>query len=186
MEFQELVKRKSQSCLPSTLERLLSFYEDCLNHQNSQQVLGHKIISKLKESSDLYATLLPNAEEHNLVHGDFGPENILVSKSNGIWSLSAILDWEFAFSGSSLTDVANMLRYSHKMPDIYEENFLKGLRHGGYQLPQHWKTQIYFLNILSLLDCLNRHHPEERPNQCRDIKSLIEFFVFQIDGQEVR
>ena len=130
---------------PLTSQAYLSFYKSCLEHQNTQHVLGHETISKLQKSLDLYATLLPDAREHSLVHGDFSPENILVSKIDGVWKLFAILDWEFAFSGSGLTDVANMLRYSHEMPDIYEESFLKGLGQGGYKLPQNWRKQIYFL-----------------------------------------
>ena len=40
--------------------------------------------------------------ENHLVHGDFNKRNVLVSQKCGDWSVAAILDWEFAVSGTPL------------------------------------------------------------------------------------
>jgi len=108
---------------------------------------------------------------------DFDPANILVVNRQGKWQISAILDWEFAFSSSSLWDVANMLRYSHHLPDTFEKAFLQGLCQNGVELIENWRICIYLLNCLSLLDCLVRSSFENQPNQCKDICQLIAYFV---------
>lgn len=87
-------------------------------------------------------------------------------------------DWEFAFSGSPLWDIANMLRYSHQMPTQFEASFIQGLA-TEFILPRDWKTTIYLLNVMSLLDCLTRCTKVLRPKQCADITTLINYF----DGQ---
>src|SRR5262249_49416747 len=51
------------------------------------------------------------ATDATLVHGDFNSPNIFVRQERGSWRVAAILDWEFAFSGSIICDIGNMLRY---------------------------------------------------------------------------
>lgn len=46
-----------------------------------------------------------------LVHGDFNPKNLLVSRTPGGWQVAAALDWEFRFSGCPYGDAANLLRF---------------------------------------------------------------------------
>ena len=88
-----------------------------------------------------------------------------------------MLDWEFAFSGYVLWDVGNMLRYAHKMPHEFQDAFLSGLASGGVTLPKHWRITIQILNLLSLLDCLKRSNHKDRPNQCADIRELIDHIL---------
>jgi len=63
------------------------------------------------------------AEGATLVHGDFNSPNILVRADHGTWRVAAILDWEFAFAGSMLCDVGNMLRYERPGHPRYEPPF---------------------------------------------------------------
>ena len=133
---------------------------------------------------DKYGHLFPGHNERNLVHADFDPANILIDQIDGKWQVVAILDWEFAFSGSMLCDVANMLRYAHKMPKEYQESFLLGLKKNNIDLPEQWKIIIHLLNIVSLLDCLVRSDPENRPNQAADILSLIENIVQKLKKEK--
>ncbi len=116
-----------------------------------------------------------------MVHADFDPANILVEKINGDWQISAILDWEFAFSGSVRWDVANMLRYAHHMPQIFQDSFLSGLNNGGIALPEDWQISIHLLNLISLLDCLKRSNPENQPRRCEDICELINHILIELD-----
>src|SRR5690606_19935382 len=44
-----------------------------------------------------------------LIHGDFGGSNILLHRA-GEPAVAAVLDWEFAFSGSPAHDFGNLLR----------------------------------------------------------------------------
>lgn len=144
-----------------------------------QTILSVDEIEQIKTVFKDNKNLLPDDSEKNLVHADFDPSNILVEEVNGKLEVSAILDWEFAFSGSTLWDVANMLRYSHKMPREYQNYFLEGLISSGYSLPSDWQSTIKLLNIFSLLDCLKRTRLKREPNR---IKDIIELISYALDG----
>ena len=166
---------------PTSRQEYVTFARECLTHPTVLAQIGHETISKITEYLEKYGSLFPDENQTHLAHGDYGPENILVDKIEGQWKITAILDWEFAHSGSTLCDVANMLRYAHHMPPIFEDSFLQGLKQGGVNLPEKWRISIHLLNLLSLLDCLIRRSPKERPHQCADICALIRFYLGQLD-----
>ncbi len=135
--------------------------------------LGKDTVQKIWALLEDYDHLFSNRSESNLVHGDFGPENILVIKRDGPWQISGILDWEFAFSGSTLWDVANMVRYGYKMPPGFEDAFIRGLSEGGVVLPNQWRPKVRILNIFSLLDVLARRDFQTHPRTWADSKEVI-------------
>jgi Ser/Thr protein kinase RdoA (MazF antagonist) len=153
---------------------VVTFIHQSLLHPIILNQLTVEIQAKIEYYVEKYATWFPTPTEKNLVHGDFDPANILVHFVNDTWEITGIIDWEFAFSGSTLWDIANMLRYAHRMPSSFASNFLEGLQKEGIILPAHWQHSIALLNIASLLDCLTRTVPEKQPQQCADILSLIE------------
>lgn len=155
------------------------FAEQSLNHPTVIKCLGSDIITKINHHFSALKRFFPNENEGHLVHADFDPANILVDKIANEWTITGVLDWEFAFSGSPLWDVANMLRYSHQMPEIFETSFLQGLS-TKFILPQDWEVSIYLLNVMSLLDCLTRCTQELQPKQCADIIALIHYFDEQL------
>lgn len=167
-----------------TLPSCVSFAKDCLNHPTVKETLGQVTISQIHKILEDCSDLFPDDGDSHLVHGDFDPANVLVHQINGRWHISGLLDWEFAFSGSHLWDVANMLRYAHQMPPLYEYSFLKGIEHGGITLPPDWRRRISLLNILSLLDCLARSSPVHHPHRCADIRGLIAYFINQVGGNQ--
>ncbi len=164
-----------------TQEFCVEYTKKCLKHPTTLSKLSKESISNIYHHLEKYHFLFPDSTQNHLVHADFDPANILVHHIQGDWKISAILDWEFAFSGSTLCDVANMLRYAHHMPPEYEKAFLHGLQRSGVQLPEGWRISICLLNLLSLLDCLTACPPDKRPNQCADICELISFFIQQLD-----
>lgn len=159
----------------------LTFVDQLWQNQFICQTLSAAIINKIKDYLNKYAELLPNKNEKHLVHGDFDPANILVKQVDGDWKIAAILDWEFAFSGSIIFDVANMLRYAHHMPDIFSISFLEGLENGGVVLPDNWQITAHLLNLVSLLDILGRRDPKMRPHQCADTILLIDHIIKELD-----
>jgi GNAT superfamily N-acetyltransferase len=159
----------------------LIFAKDCLQNKTVQSVLTPQTIYKINEAFAQYGHLFPGGSEKHLVHADFDPANILVHKVDGSWKVSGVLDWEFAFSGSVLCDVANMLRYAHKMPPEFQNAFLKGLGSGGVILPENWRNTINLLNLLSLLDILQRSDPKNSPNQCTGIRELIDHILSELN-----
>lgn len=90
-----------------------------------------------------------------LVHADFNAKNLIVSPNAGQWQVS-VLDWEFAYSGHPLADVANMLRFPAEMPPAFEEGFLKGFRDSGGVLGDQWRETSQALDLFALADLLTR------------------------------
>ena len=170
--------------LPS--DDYLIFAKDCLKNETVLSVLGSSKVSKINQALDQYSHLFPDDSEKHLVHADFDPANILVHKVGGAWKVSGVLDWEFAFSGSVLFDVANMLRYAHKMPSEFQESFLKGLASASIKLPENWPATVNLLNLLSLLDCLKRSDPKNNPHQCTDIIELIDNILGELNKMNER
>lgn len=147
---------------------LIEFVDSILLNEKIITALDPLILSKLKLYLKKHLNALSNNLSSNLVHGDFDPSNILVKEIDGKWKVSAALDWEFSFSGSSLWDIANMLRYRHKMPKEFQDCFIKNL-----SLPNDWEAQIDTLNLTALLDLLSRTDAAKEPNRFADITDLI-------------
>lgn len=158
-------------------DEFISYVQNCLEQKFVRQQLGPKMILQIENLFIKKKNLLPNNDEKHLVHADFDPSNILVREIDKSWQIVSVLDWEFAFSGSILYDVANMLRYAHHMPSEFKNSFIEGLTDSGIFLPENWNITINLLNLGSLLDCLARSDPERRPNQCQDIKMLIKEII---------
>ncbi|MGW1101858.1 phosphotransferase family protein [Streptomyces sp. NPDC002540] len=89
-----------------------------------------------------------------LVHCDFNPKNLLVSRQGGRWDVAAVLDWEQAFSGSPLYDVGNMLRFAHLYPPSFVDGFVSGYRDAGGPLPRDWRELSRTLDLFTLADIL--------------------------------
>jgi len=151
---------------------LVNYAQNCLKQDIAKQQLKSDLILKIEKLLLEKKEFLPGNKEKNLVHADFDSSNILVQKIDNSWQIVAILDWEFAFSGSILCDIANMLRYAHQLPEEFEDSFMNSLQN-KIQLPKDWKIIINLLNLCSLIDCLARSDSKQRPNQCKDIKLLI-------------
>jgi hypothetical protein len=143
-------------------------------------VLSPEVVAEIKKAIKQYATLFPTDSEKHLVHGDFDPANILVDKINDSLVVTGILDWEFAFSGSYLWDVANMLRYAHKIPPEFQNSFLDALQRNGVKLPADWRTTTHLLNLSSLLDLLKRSDPQHHPHRYADIRELIDHILSEL------
>lgn len=157
---------------------LKEFSLSCLDYKNVKKYLGKDIIFKIR--SLLNSIPIIKDKNINLVHADYDPANILVAKIDGKWKVSAILDWEFAYAGSWLNDVANILRYSHQMPEGFKSSFLKGIEDNGFKLPKHWQNIVHQYNLASMLDSMTRHDLESCPNIRQDLCELINHVVVEL------
>lgn len=139
-----------------------------LGAELTQKRLGAELSARLWRFIDdqrKYIDSLPAMSA--LVHSDFKGINILVRKG----AVSAVLDWEFAFAGTPLFDVANMLRYEHHMPPTFVSHFLKGYQEHGGQLPTNWHRCAKLLDLISLCEFL--HTPTSNEVVVRDVTDLI-------------
>lgn len=176
----EFGKNLSVTPFPSSYDYLL-FAKQCMENQWITATFNDKDRTRILKNITNNTSYFPDKTDTTLTHGDYDPANILVQEVSGKWQISAILDWEFAYSGSLLQDVANMLRYSHQLPDFYKEQFLRGLAEAGVILPGHWRRTTHLLNLLALLDCLQRYDPLTRPKRLLDIKGLIEYINEELE-----
>lgn len=67
------------------------------------------------------------------------------------------------------------------MPPEFQNAFLKGLGSGGITLPEKWRVTVNLLNLLSLLDVLQRSDPENSPKQCSGISELIDHILSELN-----
>lgn len=93
-----------------TTEGLVEFCFECLENNKVKAILPEGQREQIKNIFRIYKNLLPGAAGKNLVHADFDPANILVTEVNGKIAVSSILDEACSFAGSTLWDVASMLR----------------------------------------------------------------------------
>jgi aminoglycoside phosphotransferase (APT) family kinase protein len=92
----------------------------------------------------------------SLTHGDFNSPNILVRPEGSRWGVAAILDWEFAFSGSIFSDIGNMLRYERPGQSRYEPHFSRGLLEGGWEPTSDWFLRARLADLPALCELLTR------------------------------
>ncbi len=175
---------KDLEVAPYESSDVIKFAQDCLNDKNVLSVLSLEVISGIQKAIEKQASSFPTDDEKHLIHGDFDPANILVDKINGSWFVTGVLDWEFAFSGSYLWDVANMLRYAHKMPPEFQNSFIDALERNGIKLPASWRTTTHLLNLSSLLDLLKRSDPKDHPHRCADIRELIDHILSELSPMQ--
>jgi aminoglycoside phosphotransferase (APT) family kinase protein len=97
---------------------------------------------------------LPN--ESRLVHSDFNPKNLLAEHRVDGWVVTAVLDWEFAFSGHPLVDVGNLLRFRADYPPAFADGFEAGYRAEGGALEAGWQAAAGALDMFALADLLTR------------------------------
>ena len=100
------------------------------------------------------ADLRRAADQTSLVHGDFGRRNLIVRQVAGRWVVAAVLDWQFAVSGSPLADVGHFLRYERSGRPAAEPPFRAGYLDGGGRLPPGWRRLARLVDLVALCEML--------------------------------
>jgi fructokinase len=149
---------------------LAEFVDDCLARGHAREALDPAELAGLRSLATAWTPLADRARgDSQLVHSDYNPKNLLVARaapgpgggrgpgdSGGGWSVTAVLDWEFAFSGSPLHDVGNMLRFTGEIPPAFAAAFTGGFRDAGGDLPPDWREVSRALDLYALADLLTR------------------------------
>jgi len=107
--------------------------------------------------------------ETRLVHGDFNRRNLVLRCEAGRWSVAAVLDWEFAISGSPLADLGNFLRYERASQPLAEPHFSTGYLHAGGALPEDWRNLARMIGLAAMCESLTR---DELPDDV--VSELVE------------
>jgi len=154
---------------PDPIPRLLDTF---LESPKCQNRAGAKLVKQLHEFVWSRSSLIPDLDSRpSLVHCDFGNRNILVREQNGKWVVAAVLDWEFALSGSPLLDVGHFLRYEKFDEKIREPHFSQAFAEHGGHLPENWKDIVRLIDLTALVECLT--HDELPTNVESELLALI-------------
>jgi fructokinase len=129
----------------------------CLASERLQSRVDARLAERVRAFAwGLAVRLAGLDEERSLVHADFNSPNLLMRPAAGGWEVAAVLDWEFAFSGSPLWDVGNFLRYERRGRPLREPWFSRGCREEGLALPEDWRTLARAADLASLCEILTR------------------------------
>jgi aminoglycoside phosphotransferase (APT) family kinase protein len=144
-------------------DRIPRFIDSCLASANMQRRMDERLRERTRETFWNWAPRLRTlSAESRLVHGDFGKRNLLMRCVDGNWTVAAVLDWEFACSGSPLADVGEFLRYEDAAASLIESNFVQGMRSAAAELPDDWRWLARLIDTAKLCDSLTRDYlPEE-------------------------
>ena len=130
-----------------------------LQSENLQRWLDQSTRQKLHNFIWSWAAHLTSLDnERHLVHSDFGNRNLLVDCINGRWQVAAVLDWEFAFSGSQLIDIGHFLRYERQDASLREPYFSRAFVESGGELPDDWRRISQVLDVTALVECLTHDY----------------------------
>lgn len=150
----------------------ISFISESLDKGKTGEWLGAEATEKVRLFCESHRSLISEIHEPPvLVHSDFNGLNLLVIERPDGFEVSAVLDWEFAFSGRRYVDIGNMLRYEHDN-SLFERHFIKAYRGSGGFLHENWVLLSKLEDLIALCDLLNRSTPE-MPNRIADLRQLI-------------
>jgi fructokinase len=114
-----------------------------------------------------------------LVHGDFGKRNLLVKCDGERWRVVAVLDWEYAVSGSPLIDIGHFLRYERDSRPCAEPHFSRGYVQAGGILPDNFRSLARAVDLIALCESLT--HDDLPETVVTELLELVRATVEQRD-----
>jgi Ser/Thr protein kinase RdoA (MazF antagonist) len=110
--------------------------------------------------------------QYTLVHADYKRSNLLLQRSGSSWTVSAVLDWEFAFAGPPIIDVGLFLRAGAALPPGFQDRFAAGYRDAGGELPSEWLRLSRLIDLISQVTFLS--DPRDRPRVVAETRQVVE------------
>jgi len=154
---------------PSTVEGLFGYTEWLTHQERVIQRAGPEMAEAVRALSQRMRPRMEDAAGPPcLVHGDFKASNLLIHEGR----LSAVLDWEFAHSGTYLMSFGQIFRHEASLPEGFENDFVAGFESMAHPLPEDWKKLAHTVDLLSMMDFLNR--PATGETMTKGIVSIIE------------
>lgn len=159
----------------------LAYLQHFLYEQGVGALLGEDLSESLWRLAETNAPLLDSIrEDAGLVHADYKPWNLLVRSEGTEWMIVGVLDWEFAFAGSPLFDVAIFLRQEAVLPPEYRRGFIAGYEAAGGRLPQGWSRLCKLLDLLNLCSMLDG--PGLGDAFVQDVRALARATLAELGG----
>lgn len=141
---------------------LLAFLQHCVGEGPGASRLGRQLTRKLLAFAECEGHRLDAwLGRPCLVHADFNDSNLLVRRPpNRPWKVTAVLDWEFAFSGSPAFDFGNLLRPSLDADEVFETAVAEAYAQAGGRLPEGWRRIARIADLYAWADFLSRANPD--------------------------
>jgi aminoglycoside phosphotransferase (APT) family kinase protein len=158
------------------------FIDLCLASPNLISRTGVELRERSREYVWSFGPQLASLDdERHLVHGDFGKRNLLVRQVAGTWTVAAVLDWEFAVSGSPLIDIGHFLRYECVSRPIVEPHFSDGFLRAGGTPPADWRQLARVVDLIALCESLTH---DELPAAV--VTELVELICAAVEARDPR
>jgi len=126
-----------------------------LEAEHPERLDGATIARVRRLIAEQWDHVLATERRRQLVHCDFNPKNLLVSRGPGP-KLLAVIDWEFCVSGNGLIDLANFFRFEADYAPEAGARFAEGYRAAGGQLPDDWREVALLLDLANMCSFLER------------------------------
>ncbi len=162
---------------------LIAYLEGCLTAGRGAARLGASLTSELLAFAERRGGLLDTwFDAPCLVHSDFNGSNILVRRrpSDGDWEVAAVLDWEFAFSGSPAFDFGHVLRPPLGRLAPFTEAVAEGYRQSGRRLPPNWRQVARIADLFNWAEFLDR--PNAGTALIDDAREIIRNTIAEFDA----
>ncbi len=115
--------------------------------------MGPTRAARLESLAQRHAQLLRALDgQYGLLHGDLKFSNILVDAET--LKVSALLDWEFVYSGAPLLDLAIFLRHSSKLSPL-SKGAIAGFESSGATVTNEWWETLRLWDLMNLCGFLN-------------------------------
>jgi aminoglycoside phosphotransferase (APT) family kinase protein len=130
---------------------IVGVLERCLFEDVGEERLGVTLTQRLWQFVEEHEESLSAVENQSLlVHGDFNGANVIVRTTPEPPGVSALIDWEYAHSGTPLVDLGSMLRSAPGRPAWFEEELIRGYREEGGILPENWRQVSRIVDLVKL------------------------------------
>jgi len=137
---------------------LLAYLTQCLIEGTGGPRLGPELTAAVLNFAQREGELLDSwLDPPSLVHADFNAPNILVRPNTaGDPEVAAVIDWEFALSGSPALDFGNLLRPPLGLDAEFVAMVADGYRKAGGSLPSEWQQVARVADLFAWADIVSR------------------------------
>jgi len=159
---------------PTEAGAIVGVLERWLFNDVGEERLGAALTQRLWHFVKAHEESLHVIERHaSLVHGDFGGLNVIVRSGTDPPEIAALIDWEYAHSGTPLVDLGSMLRPPDRTAaPWFEEEFMNGYREEGGVLPENWRQVSRIVDLVKL--CAFLRSPRTGEVAVQGVRALIE------------